>query len=387
MDVSGAAGRTERPDRDVKTVKPSIAAALICALAVSVAGCSRTTTLCSSPEQSAACGAALGRAMAESGVSGLNVAIVDNFRLVDQWSAGQLARDDRRPVRSSTPFQAGDISQLVTSLGVMSWLQRYGGSLDIPVSSGLPRWSTAQGEQFHAQDITLRHLLTHSAGLLPTRYSGYAVGERLPTHRQIIDGSGFALNQAVTQESAPGTDCFRSAAGYELLGHWLEAQTSTHLTLWINRMVFSPLNIPARYRLIGLPPPAAGHDLSGNPMPGGHQRLANHASAGLWASATDLSGLMLELMAADRGLGRVITERSMARSMLTPGPCGRGLGLDIEQTAPETLVSLDGIAPGYRARLLGNIQRGSGVVVMTNSDRGHLLIDQIVEAVRQDYGW
>ncbi len=360
---------------------------LVCLSALALAGCSRTETLCSTPEQSEQCANALARAMSDTGVSAVSVAIVDNYRLVDQWSAGQLARNDARPVRSSTPFQAGDISQLVTTMGVISWLQRYGGSLDIAVVQGLSAWPLDDGSRFNAQGITLRHLLTHSAGVTPTRYGGYAFGDRLPTQTQIINGSGFARDNPVTQVAAPGTECFRSAAGFELLGHWLEAQTATHITLWFNRMVFAPLNIPARYRLIGLPPPAYGHDLAGRPMDGGYLRMGNTASGGLWASATDLAGLMLELMAAERGLGRVITERSMAMAMLTPGPCGRGLGIDVQQSGPETVFSLDGSTPGYRARILGNSQQGSGVVVMTNSDRGHLLIDRVMTAVRQDYGW
>lgn len=368
-------------------MKAAAIATLLFATALGLAGCSNTAPLCSSPEESGQCNDALARAMSNTGGSAVSVAVIDNFRLVDQWSSGQLASNDDRPVRSSTPFQAGDISQLVTTMGVVSWLQRYGGSLDIPVAEGLRVLPLTDRGRYDPHGITLRHLLTHSAGLTPTRYAGYSFGDRLPTQAQIITGAGYARNNPVMQVAAPGTECFRSAAGFELLGHWLEAQTATHLTVWFNRMVFAPLNIPARYRLIGLPPPASGHDIAGRPMDNGYQRMGNNASGGLWASATDLAGLMLELMAAERGLGRVINERSMAINMLTPGQCGRGLGVDVHQSGAETIMSLEGISPGYRARMIGNIQRGSGVVVMTNSDRGHLLIERLITAVRQDYGW
>lgn len=352
-----------------------------------LAGCSQTDALCSSPDRSLDCAHALEEAMADARVPGVSVSILQNHRLVSQWSMGFLAQGDGRAVRSSTPFQVGDLSQTVTTLGALSYLQQSGVGLDQAVNEGLSRWQIPGNSRWSGDDLTLRHLLSHRSGLTPTRYRGYLPGEQQPGWHALLNGEAPANTKGVQLAGEPGATCHRSAAAFEVLALWLEEQTSHSFSAWLNRSVFTPLNVPARYQLIGLSAPARGHDWQGNTLPNGYRRFVERGSSGLWASPSDIASVMLEIMAAERGVGRILTDNNLINEMLTPQGCGVGLGLRVERIGAETLISYDGISPGYRAYMLGQLQSGNGVVIMTNGDRGQRLIDSIVEAVRRDYNW
>lgn len=349
--------------------------------------CSQRAELCSNPSQDADCAQELEARMTDARVPGISVAIVENHRLVSQWAMGQLATDDTRSVSTTTPFQAGDISQTVTALGVLKWLQQQDISLDSPVNEGLNNWQVPSNGRWSGDDVTLRHLLSHRSGLTPTRFRGYDPGQRQPTRTAIQNGEFPANSTPIALSGAPGTSCMPSAAAYEVLSYWLEDQTQSSFSVWQGRSVFTPLNITARYRLIGLPAPAMGHDWQGNTLPGGYRRFVERASSGLWASPSDLARVLMEIMAAERGIGRVLTDSSLITEMLTPQGCGVGLGLVVQRTDTDTRLSASGSNPGYRTRLEGQLETGNGIVIMSNGDRGERLIDSIVEVIQQDYNW
>ncbi|MEX1057936.1 MAG: serine hydrolase domain-containing protein, partial [Natronospirillum sp.] len=244
---------------------------------------------------------------------------------------------------------------------------------------GNSRWS--------GDTITVRHLLSHRSGLTPTRFAGYRPGQRLPNWQALLNGEPPANSPAFALSGQPGQTCHVSAAGYEVLSNWLESKLQSSFSVWQNSAVFSPLNIPSRYRLIGLPAPALGHDWQGETLDGGYRRMVERGSSGLWASPPDLARVMLEIMSAERGVGRLLTDRNLITEMLTPQGCGWGLGLVVERSDERTTISQKGISAGYRARMIGQLQDGHGVVVMANGDRGDRLIDDIVTAVRQDFNW
>lgn len=360
---------------------------LLLLLSLLLIACGQRTELCSNPELSPACAADIEQRLVEARVPGVSVAIVQNNRIISQWALGNLAVRDSRTVSPVTPFQAGDLSQTVTALGVLAWLEQTGGSLDIALNDTVTGWQLPDNNRWSGDDVTLRHLLSHRSGLTPTRFGTYRPGERQPNWEALLNGRPPARSGPFALSGEPGETCHASAAGYEVLARWLEAQTRTTFPLWQHRAVFSPLNIPSRYRLIGLPSPAMGHDWQGNTVDSGYGRIIDRGASGLWASPADLARVMLEIMAAERGLGRVLSDSNLINEMLTPQGCGWGLGLVVERNDQTTQISYNGVSTGYRSRLVGELQQGHGVVVMTNGDRGDRIIDDIVAAVRRDYNW
>ena len=60
--------------------------------------------------------------------------------------------------------------------------------LDVDVNDALRSWQVPENEHTGTHKVTLRRLLSHTAGLTVFGYRGYPAGEKLPTLQQVLDG-------------------------------------------------------------------------------------------------------------------------------------------------------------------------------------------------------
>ena len=82
---------------------------------------------------------------------------------------------------SRTLFQAASVSKPVSALGALLLVQQQRLELDADVRPWLRAWMPGE-------TITLRQLLSHTAGLTVSGFSGYAPGMSLPSVAQILNG-------------------------------------------------------------------------------------------------------------------------------------------------------------------------------------------------------
>ena len=121
-------------------------------------------------------------------VPGLSVAVVDNYQIVWAKGFGVTESGGSTPVTTRTLFQAGSISKPVAAVGAM-WLVEHGKlSLDEDVNKKLKTWRVPENEFTKDQKVTLRRLMSHSAGLTVHGFPGYAVTEPKPTLVEIFNG-------------------------------------------------------------------------------------------------------------------------------------------------------------------------------------------------------
>ena len=73
--------------------------------------------------------------------------------------------------------------------------------------------------------VTLRQLLSMTAGIGVPGYLGYAPGQKLPTLQQILDGTPPANSPPVRVEAIPGSRYAYSGGGYEIVHALIEATT------------------------------------------------------------------------------------------------------------------------------------------------------------------
>jgi hypothetical protein len=103
--------------------------------------------------------------LAEHGVPGMAVGICDRSSVV--WAAGfgTVGARSRRRIRRSTMFSVQSASKMYTATAVMLAVQQGVVDLDEPICRYLPEFTV--GSRFEAnpeRKITLRHLLSHTAG-------------------------------------------------------------------------------------------------------------------------------------------------------------------------------------------------------------------------------
>src|SRR5215510_11613866 len=146
-------------------------------------------------------------------VPGLSVAVIDNYQIAWARGFGVTENGGGTPVTTRTLFQAGSISKPVAAVGAM-WLVEQGKlSLDEDVNKKLKTWKVPENEFTKDQKVTLRRLMSHSAGLTVHGFPGYAVDEPVPTLVQILDGEKPANTEPVRVQLVPGTEWSYSGGG------------------------------------------------------------------------------------------------------------------------------------------------------------------------------
>ena len=142
--------------------------------------------------------------MAEHGVPGVSLAIIDDFHVVHVRSYGEA--EPGRPVTADTLFQAASLSKPVAGLVVGAAAEEGMFDLDALASSMLTSWSFLPED---AEIITLRMLFSHRAGVNVRGFPGYTLSESLPDLDQILLGVRDK-NEPIGPVHEPGDSLLRA---------------------------------------------------------------------------------------------------------------------------------------------------------------------------------
>jgi CubicO group peptidase (beta-lactamase class C family) len=122
------------------------------------------------------------------------------------------------------------------------------------------------------------------------------------------------------------------------------------------------------------------------PIPGGYHVYPELGPAGLWTTAGDLARLMIDVQASAAGRSGHRLSPAMTRQMLTPVQGNWGIGPGLQNDGARRF-GHDGLNEGFMSFMVAYVDRGEGVVVLTNGGQGRRLIDEVVRAIATDYGW
>ncbi|HEX8529158.1 MAG TPA: serine hydrolase domain-containing protein, partial [Cytophagales bacterium] len=327
-------------------------------------------------------------------VPGVSIAVINGGKL--EWARGFGNRDSSgaAPVDVHTLFQAASLSKPVTALTVMRLREQGRLGLDEDVNGYLQSWKVPAAVDWQPR-LTLRQLLTHSAGLTVHGFSGYKKGQSLPTVRQILNGESPANSPAVKVDLLPGTRVRYSGGGTVVVQQVLVDVTGKPFPVLVDEALFGPLQLRRstfEQPLLGRwgPNVALGHTNKGHAIEGGYHLYPELAAAGLWTTPTDLGTVLLEVQKALRG-GSSLLERTTAEEMLQPLPShvsrSTALGFFLEGPEATKRFRHNGWNEGYVTKFEMYRQGGMGAVVMTNSDAGHALIEELLSAIAAEYQW
>jgi CubicO group peptidase (beta-lactamase class C family) len=309
----------------------------------------------------------------------VGVAVIDDWKV--EWARGYGA------AKKDTLFQAASISKPVTAMAVMRLVEEEQLDLDQDVNEKLAGWKIAENEHTKKEKVTLRRLLSHSAGLTVHGFPGYPPGEPVPTLVQVLDGKEPANTDPVRVDLAPGSQWRYSGGGYCAIQQLLVDVTGKEFPALMREMVLDPLGMKDSTYQQPLPEnlekrAATGLLITGIPVKGKWHTYPEMAAAGLWTTPEDLARFVVELLKPGRVLSKETT-----RKMLTVVKGGYGLGISVQGKDKSLLISHGGNNAGYSCFLVGFTKTGQGAVVMTNSDAGNPLIQEILQRLAKEYGW
>ncbi|MEJ2585416.1 MAG: serine hydrolase [Robiginitalea sp.] len=123
-------------------------------------------------------------------VPGVSIAVVKDGKL--HWAKGYgLANTQTgQEVTTQTLFQAGSISKPLAALAVLKLWEEGRIDLDTDVNTYLRDWKVPDTRYTANEKVTLRRLLTHTAGMTVHGFPGYGMEEPFPSIIQVLNGEG-----------------------------------------------------------------------------------------------------------------------------------------------------------------------------------------------------
>jgi hypothetical protein len=128
-------------------------------------------------------------------------------------------------------------------------------------------------------------------------------------------------------------------------------------------------------------------DRDGRPVGSGPPSDPAAAAAEFWTNPSELLAFMADIMSSAMDKGGRVLDPERARSMLMPQAGVRSYGFAVEGSGQDVRFHGRGRADGFACALDIYPYRGQGAVIMTNSDNGLLLADEILRALAEVYGW
>ncbi|RYY15782.1 MAG: class A beta-lactamase-related serine hydrolase [Cytophagaceae bacterium] len=323
-------------------------------------------------------------------VPALSVAVIHRGKI--DWAKGYgVANAAGTPVTPHTLFQAASISKSVAAMAALHLVEQGKLALDAPVPTALHQWHLTGPALTPQHPVTLRALLSHTAGTSVPGYDGYAAGAAVPTLPQVLDGQSPANSAPVVVRTAPGTAYAYSGGGYSVVQQLLgEAQPQAFADL-LRTTVLGPCGMTAS--TFAQPLPAAQRPAVAQPtngfgqyLPGGPHTYPEQAAAGLWTTASDLARWIIEVQGSLAGRANHVLSAPMTRTMLTPVQAQYGLGVETGGGPAARYFAHSGANAGYNTYYIG-YERGEGAVVLTNSNSGDVVIQELLRSIARAYGW
>lgn len=325
---------------------------------------------------------------------GISVAVVEDGELAWAKGYGLVNAQVRQAVDENTLFQAASISKMVTAVGVLLLVQEGKLDLDVDVNTYLKRWKVPKKHPFESEPLTLRHLLSHTGGVTVQGVAGYEKTKIMPTIFEFLDGfKPISKNDAVEVVSKPGDGFQYSGGGTAIVEILIEDVTGMSFKDYIQKTVFDALEMT---RSTFVPPHvngeknyASGHFVDGAPLLEEYNDHPSLGAAGLWTTPTDLVKLGMNIQKSIIGDTRGLLNQKLAKEMIACTVEARGdfAGFGCFISKDGMIFKHSGGNPGMRCNALFTTDGKKGVVIMTNSDNGMQLENELRLSVLDIYKW
>lgn len=321
--------------------------------------------------------------LSELGVPGAAVAIIEDGRVILARGFGMADPAKATPVGPRTLFNIGSTSKSVAAWGAMRFVSEGRLSLDEPVDPRLRRWHLP-ASRFPVAGVTLRRLLSHTAGLSVDGYRGWGPDDILPTIEQSLSGQTNGAG-AVALVAEPGAGVAYSGGGYTMMQLLVEETAGKPFADYMRDSVLHPLGMTDSS--FTLTPAVLGqasraHDELGEETP--TPRFVEVAAGGMYSSVEDMACYALASIGSARS--DAVLRPDILDMMTAPAPATqgqRGLGYAIQPAGggfPDGVerVGHDGGNRGWQTFFWVSRTERDGLVVLTNASHGWNISNQLV---------
>lgn len=319
--------------------------------------------------------------MSATNVPGVSIAVIRDRKLYWAKGFGILQAGKKDKVDTDTLFSVGSISKVGTAIVTLRQVDLGKLALDNDINHYLTSWKIPENRYRKRSPVTLRHILSHTAGFNVHGFADFQPDETLPGTLDILKGKKPAKNDPIRLIYEPGTDYKYSGGGTTVVQMLLEDRLQQDFAQLAHTQLFKPLSMNrSTYQNPvpkGLGNIAKAHNRWGNPraLPRGYEAMPELAASGLWTTPSDLSKLITTLMKSYHNQDTRFISQKMTQEMMSQVKHSEfGLG---PQLVGQYIFKHGGSNDSYKAFFQGNMQKGNGFVIFTNSANGNALIAKL----------
>jgi len=307
--------------------------------------------------------------MAAMNVPGTAFALIENGEVIFEKGYGFADVENQIAVTPETGFNIGSISKTLSAWGVLKLVDQGKIDLDAPAERYLTRWKLPESE-FSSDEVTIRRLLSHTAGLSLHGFPGYTDQKDLPTIEQVLLGQSNA-NESVRIIQKPGMAFRYSGGGTTMLQLIIEEVSGLSFETYMQTEVFKPLGMNNTSFTIDervLSNSSLAHNASGEVVP--LVLFTAKAAAGAHTNLRDLSLFAQASLGHDQGIKQSVVQSETVALMtsLASNSEETGLGYQIQNINNGTmmLAGHEGNNYGWNAYFAVDTASGDGFVMLTN---------------------
>lgn len=304
--------------------------------------------------------------MGEQRIPALSLAVVRHGKPLILEGYGIANLEHNVPATAETLYEIASCSKQFVATAIMLLVQEGKLSLDDSIARYFDDAPTIW------QPITLRHLLTHSSGIVRDGVADYWLTPEAK-HLDYDYPQMYSIIASCNLDFPTGEKSSYSNSGYFLLGLIIEKITGQTLNDMLTTRIFAPLGMDATR--INDPVAILPHRASGyGPAEGGgwfkpaYIGLRHHfANGGLVSTVADLAKWDAALY------GDQVLSQARLQEMWTPfilnddTPTDRGLGWVMSDFEGHRQIHHGGLLPGFASNISRFVDDGLTVIVLTNS--------------------
>lgn len=327
--------------------------------------------------------------MKEYNIPGASIAVIKDYKI--KWVKGFGFRDKKNhlPVTNDTIFQAASISKPFTAIAALETFSNKHLSINANVNNLLRSWKIPSSQYTENQFVTLKLLLSHTAGITGVRETGYPTNHKFPALLKILNGTSPANTPPIIMVRKPNTKYEYSPAGYTIVQAILVDIYQLPFSKIMQKLILTPLHMNNSTFIQPLPESyyrnMAWPYLPDGTIPPNSPYAFPQAAGGLWTTSGDLARFVIAIQKAlvDKKQGNI--SKKIVEQLMTPGlshNMGHGMEINIDRYGAMSdkqgnYFRHAGSQTGYLCMLVGSKQGGRGVVIMANS--GPYMIEKEVK--------
>jgi len=288
-------------------------------------------------------------------------------------------------------FQAASLSKPVTFMAALRMNAAGEIDLDENIQEYLKDFVLPQGKQTTENPVNLRNIFSHTSGITPGGYQGYAKDLPMPSDMDIVSGAPGVNSPAIEVVSPPDETLGYSGGGYTLAELALQDIYNDEFSNLMNKWILEPVGMEHSEFTQPLPNSkwdlvAKGHTQSGEVLDGGWRNHPEQAAAGLWSNAVDMAKFLIEIYKAYQGESAIFSQADI-ESILSHQRDGHVYGFLLSRSSDDISLTHYGGNAGYRTGMTISLTSGNGLAYLSNSDNGGALGNELLLSASQVYNW